>query len=483
MGGVKMKIKIQVTVESNEGQSEAVREVARLERGALRPEELGLTLAEARAILAGIQQVMTEQQASEFVARQQCCADCGKPRAHKGRHEIVVRTPFGKLKLKSPGFYHCGCQGTGRTSFSPLAELLPERTSAELLYLETKFASLLPYGVTLGILKEILPISEDLSTTAIRQNVTRIAERMEGELGEERVMFIEGCERDWEALPEPGPPLTVGMDGGYVHARDQKSRQEGWFEVIVGKSIPAEGDSKCFGFVHRLDPKPKRRLFATLKSQGLQMNQAVTFLSDGGDTVRDLQMYMSPQAEHLLDWFHVTMRLTVMGQMAKGLATAVKPPTAAEGEREGVLDVPEIEKNLKRLKWNLWHGNVYRALQLVEDLQVDLQFLEAPSENIKKLLKAAREFGGYIAANRVFIPNYGDRYRHGERISTAFVESTVDQVISKRFAKKQQMTWTERGAHLLLQVRTQTLNSDLRAKFRAWYPGMKESEEVVRKAA
>ena len=116
-------------------------------------------------------------------------------------------------------------------------------------------------------------------------------------------------------------------------------------------------------------------------------------------------------------------------------------------------------------------------------LQVDLQFLEAPSENTKKLLKAAREFGGYIAANRVFIPNYGDRYRHGERISTAFVESTVDQVISKRFAKRQQMTWTERGAHLLLQVRTQTLNGDLRAKFRGWYPGMKESEEVVRKAA
>ena len=47
--------------------------------------------------------------------------------------------------------------------------------------------------------------------------------------------------------------------------------------------------SKCFGFVNRYDTKPKRRLFETLKSQGMQMNQAVTFLSDGGDTVRDLQ--------------------------------------------------------------------------------------------------------------------------------------------------------------------------------------------------
>jgi hypothetical protein len=42
-------------------------------------------------------------------------------------------------------------------------------------------------------------------------------------------------------------------------------------------------------------------------------------LSFGGDTVRELQLYLNPHAEHLLDWFHVSMRLTVMNQMAKGL--------------------------------------------------------------------------------------------------------------------------------------------------------------------
>jgi len=45
----------------------------------------------------------------------------------------------------------------------------------------------------------------------------------------------------------------------------------------------------------------------------------------------------------------------------------------------------------------------------------------------------------YIENNKGFIPNYGERYRAGERISTGFVESTVNQVISKRFCKKQQM--------------------------------------------
>jgi hypothetical protein len=63
-------------------------------------------------------------------------------------------------------------------------------------------------------------------------------------------------------------------------------------------------------------------------------------------------------------------------------------------------------------------------------------------------------------------------YADGETISTAFVESTVNEVISRRMVKKQQMRWTKRGAHLLLQVRVQTLNGDLKALFRRWYPEM-----------
>ena len=39
-----MGIKIQITVESDEGQPELVQEVAHLDRGTLRPETVGLTL-------------------------------------------------------------------------------------------------------------------------------------------------------------------------------------------------------------------------------------------------------------------------------------------------------------------------------------------------------------------------------------------------------------------------------------------------------
>ncbi len=57
-------------------------------------------------------------------------------------------------------------------------------------------------------------------------------------------------------------------------------------------------------------------------------------------------------------------------------------------------------------------------------------------------------------------------------ISTAFVESTVNEVISKRMVKGQQMKWTKKGAHLLLKLRIKNLNNELRDHFCKWYPGL-----------
>ena len=478
-----MRVRIQVIVESESNAVPIVHEIATLERGPLQPEELGLTLAEAKDLLRGVQETLVDEQVAAFEAQQECCPDCGRTRRRNGRHEIVYRTLFGKLRLESSRFYACLCQKAApRTSLSPLAGRFPERTSPELAYLESKFAALMSYGLTVDVLAEILPLGEELAKTSVRRQVQRVAERTEGELGDEQFSFIEGCQRDWNQLPRPDPPLTVGLDGGYVHACHPSSRTEGWFEVIVGKSQPDESAAKCFAFVTTYDSKPKRRLFETLKSQGLQMNQQVTFLTDGGDTVRELPLYLSPESEHWLDWFHITMRLTVMGQMARGLPLDHVPVEPMDDE-EPVLDVADLQKQLESLKWHLWHGNVYRALQIAEDLECDLDSGDHPTERVKKLLKAVSEFHHYIEVNQAFIPNYGDRYRHGETISTAFVESTVNQVISKRMVKKQQMRWTQRGAHSLLQVRTQVLNDDLRVTFERWYPDLKAGNEPTHGAA
>jgi hypothetical protein len=294
---------------------------------------------------------------------------------------------------------------------------------------------------------------------------------LENELGEERESFLAETmppRPEEQPIPPGKPAFTLGLDGAYVHA----DGRAGWFEVIVGKSVSAAGDGKYFGFVHNIDDKPKRRLYEVLRSQGLEPDQPVQFLSDGKETVRNLQMYISPQSEHWLDWFHITMRLTVMGQIRKGLK-GVESASLAE----------QAERDLESLKWHLWNGNVEPALRLIDGLKQLLAGEEISAER-QKLLKAIREFGTYIATNQAFIPDYGDRYRNHETISTAFTESAVNQLVSKRMVKQQQMHWSQRGAHLLLQVRAQALNNELRETFRRWYPGMRaETETAVKPAA
>ena len=86
------------------------------------------------------------------------------------------------------------------------------------------------------------------------------------------------------------------------------------------------------------DEKPRRRLWELMKSQGMQENQQVVFMSDGGENVRRMQEYLHPFSEHLIDWFHITMRLTVLQQQTKELRKSDHKPARmileATGERE-----------------------------------------------------------------------------------------------------------------------------------------------------
>jgi hypothetical protein len=453
-----MKVRVQIIVEADDDQPPAVHEVAHIERNDLRAETLGLHLTEAKDLLQRVQEVVVAEQVRGYLDEQLPCPECERPRRHKDATTIVLRTLFGSLHLRSPRWWHCSCRSQPTRTFSPLAAALPERTMPELLYLETKFSGLISYGQSASLLAETLPLGRNLHATTVRRHAQASAQRLEDELGPEQSMFIEGCQAEWEELPRPDLPLTVGLDGGYVHSSQQRSRHDGWFQVIAGKSIPTDGPAKCFGFVQTYDRKPKRRLFEVLKTQGMQPNQQVTFLTDGGDDVRELPLYLNPQAEHWLDWFHITMRLTVLRQMAKSVCSRDNPNLTTE-----------LAEELERLKWYLWHGNVFLALQTITYLQLDADCADNGPEQ-RKLSKAVAEFGGYIRANATSIPNYGERYRNGETISSAFVESAVNQVVSKRMVKKQQMRWTPRGAHLLLQLRTRVLNDDLAANFQRWYP-------------
>jgi hypothetical protein len=276
------------------------------------------------------------------------------------------------------------------------------------------------------------------------------------ELGPEPRFALAGCAAACASLPAPPPPITVGIDGGYLRHWERKQTH---FVAIVGESVPTDGPAKRFGFVQSHDPKPRRYLAEVLGSQGLQHNQELIFLSDGEESLRQLQCYLRPHSQHLLDWFHLTMQLTSLSQSLKGLARLDPQRTS------------KLQEALEHTKWNLWHGKVKRAHEWLRLLEGRMWHFATRYAKFLALARAVHGFQRYLWRNGHLIPNYAARRRAGQAISTAFVESLVNSLLSKRFSKKQSMQWTPEGAHLLLQVRTRTLNEDLGAAFRRWYPG------------
>jgi hypothetical protein len=462
-----MRVQLQLRIVGDDGHVLSEDEILHLDKGDDRLEMIGLSLAEAKGVLAGTQERLVTAQTASFLARHQCCELCARPLRRKGRCRILFRTAFGAIPLVSPRFHRCACRSTASKTFSPLTELFTEHTAPELLYLETRWSSLVSFGLTADLLKDILPIGATTNACTIRRHLHKIAARQEVERGAGQPGLRDAPAGHRSELSPPHQAIIVGVDGGYI--RNWHDRKHN-FEVLVGKSITGQDNSWYFGLVQNQEDEP-RRLRDVLRDQGLPLNQTITVLTDGGDSVRAFVGELSVGDRHCLDWFHIAMRLTGLDQYAKGLA------------HDNPIEAVALQSRLERIKWRLWHGNAGEALTRARELADDVAALNSSYPRLKRLIKAATGLVTYIENNAAAITDYAERWHSGEIISTAFVESTVNLVVSRRFAKKQQMQWSRTGAHLLLQTRTQTLDGTLRAAFIKWYPAMAANDNKLSAAA
>ena len=119
-----------------------------------------------------------------------------------------------------------------------------------MLYLKTKWASLVPFGVTVELLRDVLFVGSTLNAQTVCNHLQRVATCMEESLGEEHTSWIEDCPPNPARLPLPEGPVVVGIDGGYDRAREPgRERRDSNFEVVVSQSIAEDRDSRYFGLV------------------------------------------------------------------------------------------------------------------------------------------------------------------------------------------------------------------------------------------
>lgn len=449
-----MRYILSFSVISDDGKLEEIKDSIELGKSIEAECCIGISLAESHQVLKWLQKNIVIDQAQKYIAAHNRCDNCNKKLNLKDYRPLQYKTLFGTVMIPSPRFKSCKCTEHNIKTFTPLANWLPEKNSPELLYFETKLASLMSFEQASKLLKELFPVRTTENASTIHNHLQNIAKRQEaGLMG--KLEHITEPTKESTTIYKPDKPITVGIDGAHLKKWHNKNTT---FEVIIGKVFAANKTPKRFGLVQVLDKHPKQRMLDTLYKQGMQTNQQINFLGDGAEEVRSLQQIMHPEAEHRLDWFHITMKLTVMNNCAKGLIKSDPVPGK------------EVQKKLEKVKWYLWHGNIEKARMYLADCYYLSHDEVITYENKKRFLRYIKEFDGYIIDNCELIVNYGELYRNNETISTAFVESGVNELVSKRMAKKQQTQWTYQGAHNILQTRSAVLNDDLREHFKRWYP-------------
>ena len=230
------------------------------------------------------------------------------------------------------------------------------------------------------------------------------------------------------------------------------------FEVLLAQVSNDEGKQVVFASVPAEAHSQTRQLRGMLHGLGATAETPVTILSDGADGPRSLGEAASPgPTYHVLDWFHLSMRVQHVAQAAKSW------PDAAESDRQAGARLAET---IERIRWRLWHGQVRPALDLIGETLAEVDDTTAAAASplsaaARKVARLLRDLETYVSGQSAIIIDYATTRRREEPISTAITESTVQWLLHRRMNSQQQMRWSPRGAHLMLKVRTSVVNGTL----------------------
>ncbi len=451
----------------SEDDSSAPSMVAQIERtGPLNAATFGLTLAESKSLLANVQKELVESQLQCFVRKQRICTHCNTRRTIKDYHTVCFKSLFGGVSSRVHRLNGCLCEGQDSSARTVKIDGLVNWVSPELEFIQSKLAATIPYARTADLLGVLLPVDTGNTPSTVRRRTLSVGKRLDTELHDAAdAVQIESSKTDTDSVTE------VGLDSGYV--KDCRPSSEGSFEVVVGRIISENKDSRSLGFVRTIENNRAagHRLKRRLSEQG-QISAGVAVFTDGDPGLRCLLMSALPNATHILDWFHLTRRLTVLKRVLFGQEAINQFPTDYHDP---------LCKYLESLKWRLWHGYIGGAINRIRAILFTLRLPTIAGKRAAvRMRRLIKELLRYLKNNQDSLVNYGRRYRSGRRISTAFMESAVNQLIDKRMSKSQQMRWSPMGAHALLQVRAELVDGRLGIAFFRWYPSFTGEKQLCR---
>ena len=402
---------------------------------------LGLTLTEAKHLLARVQREISTAQAREHAVRRPVCPCRDGICRVKDYRDHAVATLFVQVTLRLPRF-RCAACGRIETGINWPSHC---RSTPVLDRLRAHLSALMTYRVSADLLEHMFPVDAGIDPRTLRRYTLKAGEAL--------------ADRAAIRPPAAAPAITVTVDSTFIRSREDGERR---FEVGVGNVETNAGGRQVFSAVATAGTDIEGLIRNNLDAVGGTGDTALTAFTDGCPGLRGILANAGVLEPPILDWFHIAMRLQHLKQIGDGLAAGNPARAAAKA-----VIVTEVE----RLHWRIWNGKAKNAGKSIDRIRAVMHHFRGERDSRKSIAPsrkrwtALRALNRYLIGQSAWLVNCAERHRAGLRVGTAITEGTANFLVNRRMNKSQQMRWSRRGADLLLQVRCAVYNSTLGVEF------------------
>src|SRR3954471_10115128 len=288
---------------------------------------LGLSLAESKQLLAGIQREIVAAQARVHAVRRPECRGCGAACRVKDYRNHTIATLFGQVAVRLPRFLCAGC-ATTETGMEWPSQV---RSTPELDRLRAQFSALMTDRTAAEVLAQVFPVDAGADPETLRRHTFKIAEALPPRTAP-------------EPLPTGAEAIVVSLDSTFIRGREAGERH---LEVRIGNVETTTGRRQVFGAAARTDTDPAALIRRGLDAVGRPEGTVLAAFTDGCPGLRRILLEAGIDELPILDWFHLAVRLRHLTQVAGSLSSDHPERAAAK-----VVIVEEVE----RLRWRSWNG-------------------------------------------------------------------------------------------------------------------------------
>jgi hypothetical protein len=391
-GTMKWVVRLEAVFE--DGRASVVSEIGAVERSDLETSPstaFGLTLAEGKTLFAQIQSAICQDQVHAAARLDRVCGGCGIQRPHHDTRTRTVQSLFGKIVVDAPRFRACRCGVFQDPKRSHVYALIPGRTTAEFDNIAAELGARHSFREAAHILDLFVPTITRHNHATVRSRLAAVSDQI--------------AARD-QKLPHrlarsTGEPPSVFIDGTFVRALP--GYQTRHFEVVMGR-IDAKGQkSRHFATMPHVSAARCDIVRAVLRAQGWLPKQNITVFSDGNFSLVEVVRRAShAPLTHILDWFHVSMRIQHLRQCCGSLVGA---------NQSGEVEFWFLTEDMNGLRSALWCGRMRLARTFLHSAKRQLsqiagrEYSRAVTRKVQRLKRMVEEFDNYLDINQSAMPN------------------------------------------------------------------------------